>query len=94
VPLYPFFLDGVAANPELTQEDGIHPTAAGIRVIVERILPTVSEWLEQDGPASQAPNRGLASNARIPCRGPQRLRKRRARTKPRAPVRCTWPTSG
>jgi acyl-CoA thioesterase-1 len=55
VPLYPFFLDGVAANPELTQGDGIHPTAAGIRVIVERILPTVTEWLEQDGPASQAP---------------------------------------
>jgi acyl-CoA thioesterase-1 len=55
VPLYPFFLDGVAADPELTQGDGIHPTAAGIRVIVERILPTVTEWLEQDGPASQAP---------------------------------------
>ena len=54
VPLYPFFLDGVAANPELNQGDGIHPTAAGIAVIVERILPMVTEWLEQGSPASQA----------------------------------------
>ena len=55
VPLYPFFLDGVAANPELNQGDGIHPTAAGIAVIVERILPMITEWLEQGSPASQAP---------------------------------------
>ncbi len=55
MPLYPFFLDGVAANPELNQGDGIHPTAAGIAVIVERILPMVTEWLEQGSPASQAP---------------------------------------
>ena len=54
VPLYPFFLDGVAANPELNQGDGIHPTAAGIAVIVERILPTITRWLEQTAPASRA----------------------------------------
>jgi acyl-CoA thioesterase I len=47
VPLYPFFLDGVAGEPDLNQPDGIHPTAAGIGVIVERILPTVTAWLEQ-----------------------------------------------
>ncbi len=41
VALYPFFLEGVAAIPELNQRDGIHPTAAGIEVIVERILPHV-----------------------------------------------------
>ena len=59
VPLYPFFLDGVAANPELNQGDGIHPTAAGIAVIVERILPTVTRWLEQTGPAGRAaPTKG------------------------------------
>ena len=55
VPLYPFFLDGVAGDPALNQEDGIHPTAAGIAVIVERILPTVTAWLDQtaaiSGPA-------------------------------------------
>ncbi|MGL4439062.1 MAG: arylesterase [Bosea sp. (in: a-proteobacteria)] len=44
--LYPFFLDGVAAQRELNQNDGIHPTAAGIDVIVERILPTVEIFLD------------------------------------------------
>lgn len=41
VRLYPFFLDGVAADPALNQADGIHPTAAGIDIIVARILPDV-----------------------------------------------------
>jgi acyl-CoA thioesterase-1 len=54
VALYPFFLDGVAANPELNQADGIHPTAAGIAVIVERILPTVTEWLSKTAGPAQA----------------------------------------
>jgi acyl-CoA thioesterase-1 len=38
---YPFFLDGVAMDPALNQRDGIHPTAEGVAVIVERILPVV-----------------------------------------------------
>lgn len=41
VPLYPFFLAGVAGDPKLNLPDGIHPTAAGIEEIVRRILPTV-----------------------------------------------------
>jgi acyl-CoA thioesterase-1 len=41
VPLYPFFLDGVAGDPELNQPDGIHPTAAGVEAVVTRILPAV-----------------------------------------------------
>jgi acyl-CoA thioesterase-1 len=41
VLLYPFFLDGVAANPALNLGDGIHPNAKGVAVIVERILPYV-----------------------------------------------------
>lgn len=45
VPLYPFFLDGVAGNPALNQLDGIHPNAAGVQVIVERILPDVRALL-------------------------------------------------
>jgi acyl-CoA thioesterase-1 len=49
VALYPFFLDGVAGKAELNQPDGIHPTAAGIEIIVERILPTVTDWLERTG---------------------------------------------
>lgn len=44
---YPFFLDGVAMNPALNQEDGIHPTAEGIAVIVRRILPTVAGALAE-----------------------------------------------
>ncbi len=39
--LYPFFLDAVAAHPELVQADGMHPTAAGVDAIVARILPAV-----------------------------------------------------
>ena len=41
VIFYPFFLEGVALDPELNQADGIHPNAAGVGVIVERILPVV-----------------------------------------------------
>ena len=39
--LYPFLLDGVATVPTLNQADGLHPNAAGVEVIVERILPSV-----------------------------------------------------
>jgi acyl-CoA thioesterase-1 len=39
--LYPFFLDGVAADQSLNQPDGIHPNAAGVAVIVERMAPSV-----------------------------------------------------
>jgi acyl-CoA thioesterase-1 len=45
VALYPFFLDGVAANLQLMQSDGMHPNAAGVGVIVKRILPTVEELI-------------------------------------------------
>jgi acyl-CoA thioesterase-1 len=47
VLLYPFFLDGVAAVEKLNQRDGIHPTAAGIDVIVERMLPSVEKLIAQ-----------------------------------------------
>jgi acyl-CoA thioesterase I len=45
VPLYPFFLEGVAADPKLNQADGLHPTAEGVDVIVKNILPTVEAFL-------------------------------------------------
>ena len=47
VPLYPFFLDGVAAVPGLNQTDGIHPNGAGVDIIVERILPAVTKFLSE-----------------------------------------------
>jgi acyl-CoA thioesterase-1 len=46
VMLYPFFLDGVAAEPALNQQDGIHPNAMGVAVIVDRILPYVSRLID------------------------------------------------
>ena len=45
VPLYPFFLNGVAADAKLNQADGIHPTAEGVDVIVKNMLPTVEAFL-------------------------------------------------
>jgi len=45
VPLYPFFLDGVAAEKKLNQADGIHPTAEGVDLIVKNILPAVEALL-------------------------------------------------
>ena len=38
-PLMPFFLDGVGGNPRLNQMDGMHPTAEGYRLIVDRLWP-------------------------------------------------------
>ncbi|PWC34399.1 arylesterase [Azospirillum sp. TSO35-2] len=46
VPLYPFFLDGVALDRALIQPDGLHPNAQGVAVIVERILPAVTKLLD------------------------------------------------
>lgn len=45
VPLYPFFLQGVAADAKLNQPDGMHPTAEGVDVIVKNILPTVKAFV-------------------------------------------------
>lgn len=46
-PLYPFFLDGVAANPDLNQDDGIHPNRDGVAEIVRRITPAVKTLVNQ-----------------------------------------------
>ncbi len=51
MPLYPFFLDGVAADRDLLLEDGMHPNAAGIDRMVERVLPEVEKLI-----ASKADN--------------------------------------
>jgi acyl-CoA thioesterase-1 len=45
VPLYPFFLDGVALDPKLNQPDMLHPNPAGVAVIVGRIAPAVEQLL-------------------------------------------------
>ena len=53
VPLYPFLLGGVAADPALNQADGIHPNKAGVAVMVGRLGPFITstlfaEQVEQD----------------------------------------------
>lgn len=48
--LYPFFLEGVAADMKLNQADGMHPNPAGVDVIVSRILPSVEDLLKQVQP--------------------------------------------
>src|SRR5689334_21100107 len=53
VPLYPFFLEGVAADEKLNQPDGLHPTPEGIDVIVKNILPTVEAFV---GTVSRQPS--------------------------------------
>jgi acyl-CoA thioesterase-1 len=52
VPLYPFFLDGVAGQAGLRLEDGLHPNAKGVEMMVERILPTVEKAIAGAGGAS------------------------------------------
>ncbi len=47
VVFYPFFLDGVATDPKLNQRDGMHPNAAGVDIIVARMLPHVEELIAQ-----------------------------------------------
>jgi acyl-CoA thioesterase-1 len=39
--LYPFFLDGIAMRRDLNLDDGLHPNAKGVEVVVERIGPHV-----------------------------------------------------
>ena len=45
VPLYPFFLEGVAGDAKLNQADGIHPTPQGVDIIVKNIVPMVQAFL-------------------------------------------------
>jgi acyl-CoA thioesterase-1 len=47
VVYYPFFLDGVALHRDLLQDDGLHPNATGVAIIVDSILPAVRTLLEK-----------------------------------------------
>ena len=50
VPLYPFFLDGVAAQPDKQLEDGMHPNESGVETMVEGFLPLMEDYLDgRDG---------------------------------------------
>ena len=49
VPLYPFILDGVVLDPQLLQQDGLHPTAAGAEIIAEKLTPYVARLIRDKG---------------------------------------------
>jgi acyl-CoA thioesterase I len=45
LPLIPFFLEGVAGNPDLQLDDRMHPNPDGVQKMVENALPVVKETL-------------------------------------------------
>lgn len=47
VKLIPFLLEGVAGNPELNLEDGIHPTAEGQKIVMENIWAVLEDVLNE-----------------------------------------------
>lgn len=49
VPLYPFFLEGIAGDRALNLEDGMHPNKAGVERIVKGVLPSVKAFLATVG---------------------------------------------
>lgn len=50
VPLLPFLLEGVAANPDLNLADGIHPNAEGQEIVAETMLAALEPLLSPEGP--------------------------------------------
>jgi len=58
VPLYPFFLDGVAMDATLNQADGLHPNPRGVAVIVDRIAPYVERLLSGAASSDAAGGKG------------------------------------
>lgn len=52
-PLYPFFLEGVSGQADLTLPDGLHPNAKGVERIVDSFLPFIERVLiDRFGPAA------------------------------------------
>lgn len=45
VPLYPFFMEGVAAQKSLQLEDGMHPNTEGVAKMVEGFLPIIEKTI-------------------------------------------------
>ncbi|WP_420582419.1 arylesterase [Reichenbachiella sp.] len=45
IPLIPFLLEGVAGNPELNLEDGIHPTPEGHQILAENVWKHLAPML-------------------------------------------------
>lgn len=45
VALFPFFLEGVAMNPQLNQADGIHPNEHGVAIMVDHVAPLLAKLI-------------------------------------------------
>ncbi len=46
LPLIPFLLEGVAAQPDLNQADGIHPTAEGYTIVAQNVFQSLEPFLQ------------------------------------------------
>lgn len=53
VPFLPFFLDGVALQPEMMLDDGIHPNAEAQPKLLENIWPSLADMLVAAGKPSE-----------------------------------------
>lgn len=51
VPLYPFFMEGVAAEKSLQLEDGMHPNAKGVARMVEGFMPVIEKTIAETSSA-------------------------------------------
>lgn len=51
VPLYPFFLDGVTTVQNKLLSDNMHPNPDGVATMVERFLPTIRAYLDENYPS-------------------------------------------
>jgi acyl-CoA thioesterase-1 len=48
VQLIPFLLEGVAGDPELNQQDGIHPTAEGYKIVADNVWDVLEDVVEKE----------------------------------------------
>jgi len=48
VALIPFLLEGVAGDPELNQQDGIHPTADGYKIVTDNVWSVLEKVVEKE----------------------------------------------
>ena len=46
LPLYPFFLDGVAMQAAVQLKDGMHPNGDGTKIMAEKFLPTAEAFVK------------------------------------------------
>ncbi len=51
IPLYPFFLEGVATEKSLQLEDGMHPNAKGVARMVEGFMPVIEKTIAENSSA-------------------------------------------